>query len=113
MIKLEKWVVGTPQIYNWLVSTNDSLELEPVSQEAQSCGAELFTCGVCTNSRTPSWHKRVEKDTMHFLKIILLLFNYSCLHSLPPIPPNPSQNNIPPLFQNPLWLFLCALYSCS
>ena len=35
--------------------------------------------------------------SLHFLKIILLLFNYSCLHFLHTPLPHPNQTHLPPL----------------
>ena len=46
-------------------------------------------------------------------KIILLLFNYSCLHLPPTSSPHPSQTHLPPLIPHPAWLCPCVLYSCS
>ena len=51
-------------------------------------------------------HKFLMKN---FLKIILLLFSYSCLHFLPTPPPHPSQTHLPP----PPWFYPCVLYSSS
>ena len=45
-----------------------------------------------------------------FLKIILLLFNYTCLHFLPTPLPHPSQSHLPPPpLPSPLILSLCPL----
>ena len=44
-----------------------------------------------------------------FFKIVLLLFNYSCLHFPPPFPP-PSQTHLPPLLPPSLLLLsMCPL----
>ena len=52
--------------------------------------------------------------TSHFFfKIILLLFNYSCLYFLPTPPPHPSQTHLPPCFHPPPWFCPCVLYSSS
>ena len=48
-----------------------------------------------------------------FFKIILLLFNYSCLHFLPPLPPTLSKPTSLPCFHPPPWFCLCVLYSSS
>ena len=45
-----------------------------------------------------------------YLFILLLLFNYSCLHFLPIPPPHPSQTHLPPLLPpSPLILCMCPL----
>ena len=43
------------------------------------------------------------------LKIILLLFNYTCLHFLP----TPAKPTFLPSFHPPLWFCPCVLYSSS
>ena len=48
-----------------------------------------------------------------FFKIILLLFNYSCLHFLPTPPPIASKPTSLPCFHPPPWLCPCVLYSSS
>ena len=49
----------------------------------------------------------------NFLKIILLLFIYSCLHFPPPLPPTPAKPTSLSCFHPPPWFCLCVLYSCS
>ena len=48
-----------------------------------------------------------------FLKKILLLFSYSCLHFLPIPPPHPSQPHLPPPPTPSPWFCPCVLYSSS
>ena len=45
--------------------------------------------------------------------IILLLFNYSCLHFLPPLYPTPAKPTFLPCFHPPPWFCPCVLYSSS
>ena len=51
-----------------------------------------------------------KSSSLHnFLKIILL-FNYTCLHFIPPLLPHPSQTHLPPqLPPSPLVLSMCPL----
>ena len=52
----------------------------------------------------------VRNIIFQFLKIILLLFSYSCPHFLPTTLPHPSQNHLPNLLPpSPLVLSMCLL----
>ena len=71
------------------------------------CNMYVFSCLL-----EKQWTSHSLLFKLYFL-ITLLLFNYSCLHYPPPLPPNPSQSYSHPCFHPPPWFGPCVLYGCS
>ena len=62
-----------------------------------------------------SWPNNILGLIYHIFKIILLLFNYSCLHFLLTTPPHPrpAKPTSLPCFHPPPWYSPCVLYNSS